>query len=395
MDLPKTTATRGCTCDPIRVLVWCWGRRGGGPRYTFEIARALAKLSSLDVHTSLSRQSELFAKTKALRLPGLDIDTYSGAFSGMWRTLAVPRIASRFVEYLEKRHIDVVLCTMSHLWNGWMAQFIRSTKRRYVLTVHDATPHPGDEHFGWKWILRSNLQRADAVVVLSEHIRSELTKGYSYLEPRIWVVPHGPFKFCGRAPGPAVRVQPRRLLFFGRILPYKGLPLLIDAFNRITDYHDLELAVVGRGDLEGEMRQLLVHPRIRLDNRWIPESEVASVFEAADIVVVPYIEASQSGVIAAAYGMGLPVIVTPVGGLTEQVVDGKTGVIAAEITPQSFADAMVALCTDSSLYSRCREGAKRLGDNEKVWGQIAKTTATILFEVCSRSPLSGLEVSHR
>lgn len=377
--------------EPVRILVWCWGRRGGGPRYTLEIARSLARLPCLDVHTSVSRQSELFAETKALGLPGHDVDTYSGVFSAALRTLAIPRITGRFTDYLERQRIDVVLCAMSHPWSGWMARFLRSTKRRYVLTVHDASQHPGDEHFGWEWILRNNLQHADGVLVLSEHVRSQLTKRYPYPESRIRLVPHGPFRFHGKVSRSAAPVRPRRLLFFGRILPYKGLPLLIDAFNSIADRHDLELAVVGRGDLGGNMGRLLSHPRIRLDNRWIPESELANVFAAADVVVVPCIEASQSGVVAAAYGMGLPVVVTPVGGLREQVSAGKTGMIATDISSQALAEAITALCTDSSLYARCCEGAQQAGEMERIWGNAAETIAAHLGKVRSMPSFDGLK----
>ena len=382
---------------PVRILVWCWGRRGGGPRYTLEIARALSRIPSLEVHLSLSRQAEIYDETRALNLPGFDVDTFSGLYSGILKTLCFQKTAAaRLIQYLEKEGIDIVLCTMGHVWSGLIAKNIRSNRRRYIYTVHDASPHNGDAHIGWKWILESNLKCADGVLVLSNYVREELIRRYNYPGHRIWVTSHGPLKINRHAPCPVpLSTQPRRLLFFGRILPYKGLSLLIDSFNLIADRHDLQLSVVGGGNPGKEKSRLLAHPRIFFDNRWIPENELASVFNTADIVVLPYLEASQSGVIAIAYGLGLPVIVTPVGGLQEQVINGKSGMIADEITPESFAEALAALCTDTSLYFRCCQGARQLGDHEKEWNQIADTTANIFGDVFSMSAFSGAVTSNR
>jgi glycosyltransferase involved in cell wall biosynthesis len=173
----------------------------------------------------------------------------------------------------------------------------------------------------------------------------------------------------------------QRLLFFGRILPYKGLSLLLEAFIRIADRHDLYLTVVGSGNPDSRAARLAAHPRVLLDNRWIPETEVAAIFASADLVVVPYVEASQSGVVATAYGMGIPVVVTPVGGLREQVTGGETGLVAVDTTSGALADAILTLCTDTALYNRCREGAWRAGQIDDTWNDIAERMVRIFQQV--------------
>ena len=170
-------------------------------------------------------------------------------------------------------------------------------------------------------------------------------------------------------------------MFFGRIRPYKGLSLLLETFTRIADRHDLYLAVVGGGELDARAARLATHPRVHLDNRWIPESEVAAIFAAADLVVVPCVEASQSGVVAAAYGMGVPVVVTPVGGLREQVTVGETGWVAADTTVEALADAILILCTDRALYARCRAGARQAGQIDDAWDGIAERMTTFFQQV--------------
>lgn len=364
----------------MRVLLWCWGRRGGGPRYTLQVARALSQEPSIDLSLSLSRQSELLAETRGLGLPIFEVDTYQGLRSAAWRTLAVPRLARRFAAYLDAQRIDLVVCTMIHPWSGWVAPRICSAGRSYIFTAHDAAPHPGDRFVAWDMVTRANLCCADGVLLLSEHVRDQLVARYRYPRQRTWVVPHGPLAFPGQMPRQDQPDRARRLLFFGRILPYKGLSLLLEAFISIADRHDLHLTVVGSGNLEARAARLAIHPRVRLDNRWIPESEVATVFASADLVVVPCVEASQSGVIAAAYGMGVPVVAMPVGGLREQVIVGETGLVAADITAQALADAILTLCTDSALYARCREGALRAGRDD-TWQAVAERMAAFFRQV--------------
>lgn len=365
----------------MRVLLWYWGRRGGGSRYTLQVAQALGRLPSLDLSLSLSRQSELLTETKALGLPVFEVDTYQGLRSAAWRTLTIPQLARQFAACLNAWHIDLVLSTMIHPWSGWMAPRVRSPKRTYVFTAHDAAPHPGDRFIGWDWINRANLRCADGVLALSEHVRQQVAARYRYPLDRIRVVRHGPFVFPGENHSPNPSVPARRLLFFGRIRPYKGLSLLLEAFRQIADRHDLYLSVVGSGELDAQAARLINHPRIRLDNRWIPENEVAAMFTAADLLVAPCVEASQSGVVEAAYGMGLPVVVTPVGGLQEQVIQNETGLIAAAATPAALAEAILRLCTDNALYQHCREGARRAGRIDENWHEIAEQMAAFFQQL--------------
>jgi glycosyltransferase involved in cell wall biosynthesis len=116
----------------------------------------------------------------------------------------------------------------------------------------------------------------------------------------------------------------------------------------------VELGVYGEGDLAslaGRLRDL----QAEVVNEWIPDDHIAAIFDRFDAVVLPNIEASQSGVAAAALASGLPVIATPVGGLVEQVIDGETGVVARAVDARSFAHAIRRLAVDPALYQRIRQ----------------------------------------
>jgi glycosyltransferase involved in cell wall biosynthesis len=164
--------------------------------------------------------------------------------------------------------------------------------------------------------------------------------------------------------------KPFRFLFFGRLLPYKGVPMLLEAFRRLRAQNvDATLTIAGDGAIDAP-DSALMQPGVTLQCGWIAPEQIGRVLAAADAVVVPYVEASQSGVIAAAYGAGLPVIATPVGGLAEQVEPERTGLVTTAIEAQSLADAMRRLVEEPGLYARCAAGAAQQQESHS-WRRFA------------------------
>ncbi|MGD9737941.1 MAG: glycosyltransferase family 4 protein [Bauldia sp.] len=140
-------------------------------------------------------------------------------------------------------------------------------------------------------------------------------------------------------------------------MTYKGLPLLVEAMERLRDGGILAtLGIYGEGDL-GALRSRIAALGATVVDRWIEHGEIGGILAQHDVVVLPYIEASQSGVTPAAHGAGLPVIVTPVGGLADQVRHGVDGLVTATSTAPAIADAIAALATDRALEKRLRAGA--------------------------------------
>ena len=359
--------------DRLRLLLWHWGRRGGGPRYTMELARALAGREDLELHLSLSRQSELFAETASLGSPSYHIDTYESLSAFAYRSAQLPMIRRRFARYLRDSRIDVVLCTMDHLWNAFVAPAIRRCGASYLLTVHDAERHPGEDLRVRQWLLRRDIALADGALTLTNAVRERLAARYGFPEQRIWVAPHGSFGDGSEAHPRTLPVgRPLRLLFFGRILPYKGLELLLDAYARIRQGGSpVTLEIWGQGDLSPYRAKLSALPDVTVVNRWIDEAEIGDILRHADLCVLPYREASQSGVVAASVATGLPVVATPVGGLREQVPDGIAGVVAQAVTADAVAEAILMVIGDPSRYAALSRGALEMAASELNWERIA------------------------
>jgi glycosyltransferase involved in cell wall biosynthesis len=146
--------------------------------------------------------------------------------------------------------------------------------------------------------------------------------------------------------------EPWRLLFLGRILPYKGLSLFVDLIEELIRRGiAVEAGVFGEGSL-GSCGPRLLALGAEIVNRWLSDAEIDRVLARYHAVVLSHVEASQSGVAAVAFGAGVPVIATPVGGLVEQIEDGTSGVLATRVDASSLADAASRLLLDPALYRR-------------------------------------------
>jgi len=138
----------------------------------------------------------------------------------------------------------------------------------------------------------------------------------------------------------------KTLLFFGLVRAYKGLRYLIEAMPQVRKSLDCHLLVVGefyddKAPYLELIRKLGLQDAITVVDRYVPNEEVGRYFSAADVAVLPYISATQSGIVQVAYGLNTPVIVTRVGGLPEVVEDGRTGFIVEPEDAGAVARAIV------------------------------------------------------
>jgi glycosyltransferase involved in cell wall biosynthesis len=187
-----------------------------------------------------------------------------------------------------------------------------------LLTIHDPTPHPG-QNVARLAVKRRFLEEArsawrrhaDVLQVHSEHLRDEVPVRKAQ---RCVVIPLGLTVRAHPLPTPS---QPT-IGFFGRLEPYKGLDVLARAMPRVWAARpEVRLNVVGRGPSELG----LVDPRVSVRREYIPERELEHFFSQTSLAVLPYTQASQTAAGGVAIGNGIPVVASRVGGLADLALD--------------------------------------------------------------------------
>ena len=232
---------------------------------------------------------------------------------------------------------------------GTICRLITWGRATKVITICDnVIPHehrPGDRLF-----TRYAFGAVDAFIVQSDAVERDLLATVS--APRYKKVAHPVYEIFGES---VSKEEARKrlgvaagnvLLFFGYVRPYKGLHLLIEALKRVKEKMPVTALVVGEfyepeQPYRDHIQQAGVQDIVRLVADYVPNEQVANYFCAADVVALPYLSATQSGIAQIAYNFGKPVIATDVGGLAEVVIDGVSGLIVRPNDADALAEAIL------------------------------------------------------
>lgn len=263
---------------------------------------------------------------------------------------------------------DIILVQQHSDWRLYGLQ--RTLCRRpVVLTIHDVVPHLGSvDASNWvqAWISGRLLATADAYVVHGGWLAEQLIRRDRFDKRKpVFSIPHGPV-FSAIPPTRPLPQQPT-VLFFGRIDYYKGLDIFVEAVERsATTIPGLTAIVAGRG---GDAQRCLEHMTRPELFEWklgfVPDEALADLFFRASAVVLPYREASQSGVIPLAYAHGRPVIATAVGALPEAVWDHSTGLLVDHADAAEVGEAMRELfCTPGLLEAMAKRARAIVTDED-------------------------------
>src|SRR4051812_16516217 len=249
-------------------------------------------------------------------------------------------------------------------------------KRPRVYTMHWRLPETGSR-IGRT--LTKLLAEMDAVVVQSEHGAGRLTSDFGVPAERVRVIPHGAFDYLTRQedevplPDELAQVEGPVILAFGLIRPYKGTDVLLEAFSRVERG---ELWIVGmpRMPME-ELRQLAdrVPGRVRFVDRFLPDNEIPAFMRRADLVVLPYRNIEQSGVLYTALAFGRPLVLSSVGGFPEIAEQG-----AARLVPPgdvgALAETLRELLADCSARDALADAATKAAATTYSWERIGEAT---------------------
>ena len=337
----------------IDTFVWFWGRRGGGPVFALKFAQWLAETRPDEkLLLSLSETSEELEAARTSGLPLVVEPDPRIAGSHFAKAQAVVAMAVRFRRDMKRLKPRRVVIPMNFAFAWPLVHLVpRGTRVTYV--VHDDTPHPGDYARLWQESTQKRLvAKADRVLALSEAVGADVLAHHRDVRDKLRIVPINAFYAdavdeAPLAPHPAPAGRPLQLLFVGRLIAYKGLSLLRAALEPLKARDDWRLTIAGSGPdkayADAAFKDL---PQVTLRTAWLSQPDLQGLIAAADMLVCPYVEASQSAIIPEGLAQGTPSLVTPVGALPEQVGWGDAGAIAAHATAEALAEAIARLIDD-------------------------------------------------
>lgn len=255
-----------------------------------------------------------------------------------------------------------------------------------ILTVHDSDPFNGDPA---TWVQRLGsfpvLNQFDALVVHTEQARSRLTtQGVS--SAKIVKIMHGLLHETGSGlenlpDAEAIGGRVVDILLFGKVKPYKGVDVLIRAVALLSreERSKCRVRVVGMPYMDTSSLLALATSRgvadcIQFDFRFVADSEIASVFAPASVLVFPYRSIDTSGVLMTAISAGRPIIATKIGSFAEILSDGHDGLLVPPGDSQALAQALRRVIEDTSLREQLAAGILRVRRAIPTWQEIGRST---------------------
>ena len=303
------------------------------------------------------------------------------------------------------------------LWNNKFQFFDRTLLMLYykllgkklLFTAHNVNAGRRDSNDSLlnRLSLKIQYRLADQIFVHTAKMKDELVKDFGVLERVITVIPFGinnTIPQTDLTPAQAkqqlgIRHGERTILFFGNIGPYKGLECLIAAFQQIVAKNpSYRLIVAGkpRGGCEQYLAE--IQQAINRDARgehviqkieYIADEETESYFKAADVLVLPYREVSQSGVLFLGYSFGLPIVATDVGSLRDDIIDGRTGFLCRPCDPVDLANT-IERYFESDLFKTLdnrRQEIRNYANARHSWDVVGETTRNVYLELLGENPL--------
>lgn len=350
----------------MKIVILTLAPKGGMVHYGIQLANALVNKAEVTYITSDTidvNQINSKIDVKLLKLPVKK--SYSGIFNFL-----------KIIKIIKETNPDIIHFTVGHPWIVCINPFIR----QYLtfMTFHDPIVHKGEKNiFNMlnNWIHKKSVKY---LFVHGSKLRNQLIK-QGYDESFIFTIKHGDYSFFTKY-GKNVEKE-CAILFFGRILDYKGLEYLLQAVPKIkTEIEDIKIIIAGNGPMAKYEKYFSEDIDYEIINKYIPDENVASYFQRASVVVLPYTEGTQTGIIPIAYAFKKPVVVTNVGSIPEVVEDGVTGFIVPPKDSDALADAIVKILKDDDLRRRMGENAYRKMKDELSWEKIAEKTIEIYKE---------------
>ena len=370
----------------IAILSVFYPYRGGIAQFSGSLFRALEESNEVRAYNfTLQYPSFLFPGETQFVKPEDQADAIPSArLLNSVQPLSYLKTARKINEFAPDVFISNYWMSFFGPAMGFVAKKINKKAKRIAI-LHNVIPH--EKRFYDTAFNRYFLNNHDAFVVLSAAVKEDLLS----LKPeaKILQLEHPIYSHFGGKIAKSVALEKLKLdaskkiiLFFGIIRDYKGLDVLLTAFSKLSNDYQLVIAGECYGSFEKyqeQIQQLKLAERCHVFNRYISDHEVSIFFSAADVCILPYKSATQSGITAISHHFCVPLIATNVGGLKETILDGENGLIVAEPKPELFASA-IEKYFKNDLQSTFSEKIQII-NTEKSWLEFSKKVMQFVGEI--------------
>lgn len=290
-----------------KILVLSLGRGGGCSQYTFKI------LEHLDLPYTLYQTTYTLedSASNAIKVKTYAKNNLSFILNSIFR---LPILFIRI--YFEARRHSALLLPYFHFWNLAFIFAFKLARKPIILIEHDGIIHSGDELPMQQSLINLCMKHASSIIFLTHFVRNRVSPALLKDKPS-FIIPHGIFDFEGLSSEIKQYSKFPTLLFFGRVNKYKGIEILLKALESISNFN--KLIIAGKSSYSYTIPDS-IKDKIEVIDRFLSKDEIAKLFNQSQILIMPYIEASQSGVASIAIANAMPTICTNVGGLKEQFI---------------------------------------------------------------------------
>ena len=347
---------------------------GGFRDYIVELVNGMSKY--VDAHVILPTSEEFLAESF-----NENITIYK---SKAPRTMSIRNLSSlyRIVKYIKATKPDIIHLQSGVIWELVLKHFFREIP--FIVTIHDPIKHSRysliDLHELPLMIHGRNLAIADAVIVHSPQLQEMARRRFSQIlrKKAVYSVPHGIISKYG-INTPSAKPKDANVLCFGRIEAYKGIKYLIEAEPLIRrSIPNVKITIAGRCRNPRYYESLVTkQQQIELRLARQNDTEVRKLFMWADVLALPYTDATQSGILQVGFAFGLPSVATDVGGLPDVIKNDQNGLLIPPKNPQALAEAIVKLLTDIDLRRKIISNIVVCRQTTYNWDTIAKKTVEI------------------
>ena len=286
---------------------------------------------------------------------------------------------------VRKINPDVILTDCTNII-FWLPRWVY--KKKCISIIHDPIPHSGEDTFGRKLSNRFLVHWGQRYVLFNNKQEDEFSELYHIPKNKIYCSFLSQYEFMTlfKTQKELLPKEPEKLkvLFTGRISPYKGIKYLYEATKQyLSSRDDIHVVIAGKGNIDVDMSDI-DSKYLTIYNRFIESDELYSLINWCDIVVCPYTDATQSGVIMSAYALCKPVLATKVGGLPEMLMDGKLGYLVPPKDSDSLCKAFEHLATHKDELQQFSANIKSVyfGNGEKSWNKSVEIIEQAIESIC-------------